>query len=71
MRSRRCSPRSSGRRSRPRRAPLRAAAATDDRVIEEVAQRVLAKLSDQVRPGILDVAERLVRDEIERIKQNR
>ena len=55
----------------PSAAPLRAAAATDDRVIEEVAQRVLAKLSDQVRPGILDVAERLVRDEIERIKQNR
>jgi hypothetical protein len=47
-----------------------AAAATDDRVIEEVTQRVLARLSDQARPSILDVAERLVRDEIDRIKQN-
>jgi len=48
-----------------------AGAATDDRVIEEVTQRVLARLSDQARPSILDVAERLVRDEIDRIKQNR
>ena len=45
--------------------------AADDRVIEEVTQRVLARLSDQARPSILDVAERLVRDEIDRIKQNR
>jgi len=55
----------------PSAAPLRANVAADDRVIEEVTQRVLARLSDQVRPGILDVAERLVRDEIDRIKQNR
>jgi CheY-like chemotaxis protein len=48
-----------------------AAAAPDDRVIEEVTQRVLARLSDEARPSILDVAERLVRDEIDRIKQNR
>jgi len=55
----------------PSAAPLRANVASDDLVIEEVTQRFLARLSDQVRPGILDVAERLVRDEIDRIKQNR
>jgi len=41
---------------------------TDD-MIEAVAERVLAKLSTQSRPTILDVAERLVREEIERLKQ--
>jgi CheY-like chemotaxis protein len=58
----------------PSQAPLRAgaaAAASNEGVIEEVTARVLARLSDQTRPSILDVAERLVRDEIERIKQNR
>lgn len=38
--------------------------------IEIIATRVLARLTDQSRPTILDVAERLVREEIERIKQN-
>ena len=38
--------------------------------IEEVARRVLARLTDQSRHTILDVAERLVREEIERIKQS-
>jgi CheY-like chemotaxis protein len=41
---------------------------TDD-VIDAVAERVLARLSAQSRPTILDVAERLVREEIERLKQ--
>jgi CheY-like chemotaxis protein len=43
----------------------------DEEFIEQVTERVLARLSNQARPSILDVAERLVRDEIERIKQNR
>jgi CheY-like chemotaxis protein len=42
-----------------------------DQVVDEIAERVLARLSDQTRPTVLDVAERLVREEIERIKQNR
>jgi hypothetical protein len=42
-----------------------------DQVVDEIAQRVLARLSDQTRPTVLDVAERLVREEIERIKQHR
>jgi hypothetical protein len=42
---------------------------TDD-TIEEVSARVLARLTEQARPTILDVAERLVRDEIERLKQS-
>jgi hypothetical protein len=37
-------------------------------MIEEIANRVLARLSNEARPAILDVAERLVREEIERIK---
>ena len=41
-----------------------------DEMIEAVAARVLARLTDESRPTILDVAERLVREEIERIKQN-
>jgi hypothetical protein len=32
---------------------------------------VLARLSAETRPTVLDVAERLVREEIERIKQLR
>ena len=39
-----------------------------EELIESVAARVLARLGDQSRPAILDVAERLVREEIERIK---
>jgi len=41
-----------------------------DDTIEEVSARVLARLTEQARPTILDVAERLVRDEIERLKQS-
>ena len=41
---------------------------TDD-MIDEVAARVLSRLSAEARPSILDVAERLVREEIERIKR--
>jgi hypothetical protein len=48
-------------------APAQPAPITDE-MIDAVAQRVLARLSDQARPSILDVAERLVREEIERIK---
>jgi CheY-like chemotaxis protein len=40
----------------------------NDQMIEEIANRVLARLSHESRPTILDVAERLVREEIERIK---
>jgi len=39
-----------------------------DEMIEEIAARVLARLGGESRPAILDVAERLVREEIERIK---
>jgi len=44
------------------------AAVVTDEMIEAIAARVLARLSDDVRPSILAVAERLVREEIERIK---
>ena len=39
-------------------------------MIEASTARVLARLSDETRPAILDVAERLVREEIERIKSS-
>jgi hypothetical protein len=52
---------SSGQTSEP--API-----TDD-MIEAISDRVLARLSEGARPSILDVAERLVREEIERIKR--
>jgi hypothetical protein len=57
----------------PSAAPGRQASAPaiSDKVVDEIAQRVLARLSDQTRPTVLDVAERLVREEIERIKQHR
>ena len=48
-------------------APPQPAPITDE-MIETISQRVLARLSDQARPSILDVAERLVREEIDRIK---
>ena len=48
--------------------PAPAPAALNDELIEAIAEKVLARLSDQSRPAILDVAERLVREEIERIK---
>jgi CheY-like chemotaxis protein len=41
-----------------------------DEMIDDITARVLARLSDQSRPAILEVAERLVREEIERIKQS-
>lgn len=40
-----------------------------DEMLEAVAARVLARLTGESRPTILDVAERLVREEIERIKK--
>jgi hypothetical protein len=47
--------------------PSAAPAVTDD-LIEQVTARVVSQLTDQSRHTILDVAERLVRAEIERIK---
>jgi CheY-like chemotaxis protein len=47
-----------------------AAPAVTDELIETVTARVVARLTDQSRHTILDAAERLVREEIERIKQN-
>ena len=41
-----------------------------DEMIDDITGRVLARLSAEARPSILDVAERLVREEIERIKRN-
>jgi CheY-like chemotaxis protein len=41
-----------------------------DEMIDDITARVLARLSAEARPSILDVAERLVREEIERIKRN-
>jgi CheY-like chemotaxis protein len=41
-----------------------------EELINAVAERVLARLTDQSRPTILDTAERLVREEIERIKKS-
>jgi CheY-like chemotaxis protein len=55
----------------PSAAPGGQAPAISDQVVDEIAQRVLARLADQTRPTVLDVAERLVREEIERIKQQR
>jgi hypothetical protein len=51
--------------------PSTSAALPTEDMIEEVSRRVLARLTDQSRPTILDVAERLVREEIDRIKQSR
>jgi hypothetical protein len=50
--------------------PAAPAGPPTEEMIEEVSRRVLARLTDQSRPTILDVAERLVREEIERIKQS-
>ena len=79
MRLRRCSPpsRASRRRRRAagwhRRPPSPPRAVVSDELIEEVARRVLERLSDTVvRDAVADIAskiaERLVREEIERIK---
>ncbi len=45
-----------------------AGAQPSEELIEAVSARVLARLTAQSRPTILDVAEKLVREEIERIK---
>jgi hypothetical protein len=40
-----------------------------DQMVEEIVRRVIARMGDQaVRETVLDVAERLVREEISRIK---
>jgi CheY-like chemotaxis protein len=54
--------------SAPGRGDVEAPAITDE-MIDEIAARVLARLSDESRPAILDIAERVVREEIERIKR--
>jgi CheY-like chemotaxis protein len=47
-----------------------AAPAVTDEVIEEIVGRVIARLTDQtVRETVLSIAERLVREEIERVKK--
>jgi len=54
----------------PSAAPETRQASVDDALIDAVTQRVLARLNDEtVRPAVLEIAERLVRDEIERIKK--
>jgi len=54
----------------PAAAPAAAPSPPDERAIEEVVRRVLARMTeDTVRANVLDVAERLVRAEIDRIKQ--
>ena len=45
------------------------AAQVTDEMLDAVTERVLQRLSADSRPAILDVAEKLVREEIERIKQ--
>ena len=52
--------------------PAAPASPADDELVEEVVRRVLARLTDRVvRETVLDVAERLVREEIDRIKAAR
>ena len=53
----------------PANAPAPAAVPITDELVDAISARVLARLSDEARPSILDVAERLVREEIERIKR--
>jgi hypothetical protein len=53
----------------PSPAPAAAPVITEE-VIEKITARVVARLTDQSRHTILDAAERLVREEIERIKAN-
>jgi len=50
-------------------APAPGATPITDELVDAISARVLARLSDEARPSILDVAERLVREEIERIKR--
>jgi hypothetical protein len=45
--------------------------AIDDRTVEVITQRVLDRMSDRVvKETVVDLAERLVREEIDRIKSN-
>ncbi len=44
-------------------------ATLDEDAIEEIVRRVVARITDDARSTVLDVAERLVREEIERIKR--
>jgi CheY-like chemotaxis protein len=51
--------------------PARAAAAPSADVVEEIVRRVLDRLQDQdMRQTVVDVAERLVREEIDKIKRS-
>jgi len=54
----------------PASAPAPPAPVVTDEMIEAIAAKVLARLGDASRPAILEVAERLVREEIERLKSN-
>ena len=54
----------------PASATAAAAPIVTEELIETVTARVVARLTDQSRNTILDAAERLVREEIERIKAN-
>jgi hypothetical protein len=54
----------------PASAPVPAAPIVTEELIETVTARVVARLTEQSRHTILDAAERLVREEIERIKAN-
>ncbi len=54
----------------PASVPVTAAPIVTEELIETVTARVVARLTDQSRQTILDAAERLVREEIERIKAN-
>jgi CheY-like chemotaxis protein len=55
--------------SAPASASSNGQAPVTDELLDAVTERVLQRLSADSRPAILDVAERLVREEIERIKQ--
>jgi hypothetical protein len=47
------------------------ASAVSDDAMDEIVRRVIARMGDQaVRDTVVDVAERLVREEIERIKRS-
>jgi CheY-like chemotaxis protein len=56
--------------TRPAAANAPASAPVTDDVVEEAVRRVIARMSDQVvRETVLQVAERMVRDEIDRLKK--
>jgi hypothetical protein len=54
----------------PAPAPAPAPPVITEEMIEEVSTRVLARIAGQIRPSVLDVAEKLVREEIEAIKKS-